>query len=61
MRFNQNIEVIFDLTYKSENTAYLRSAIERSKNIKAEGMTAMLSAVVHAYSIHEKAVKKDNQ
>ncbi|CAK61368.1 unnamed protein product (macronuclear) [Paramecium tetraurelia] len=61
MRFNQNIEVIFDLTSKSENTAYLRSAIERSKNIRAEGMTAMLSAVLHAYSIHEKAVKKDNQ
>ncbi|CAD8116567.1 unnamed protein product [Paramecium sonneborni] len=61
MRFNQNIEVIFDLTYKSENTAFLRNAIERSKNIKAEGMTAMLSAILHAYSIHEKAVKKDNQ
>lgn len=60
MRYNQNIEVIFDLTNKSENTAYLRSAIERSKNIKAEGMTAMLSAILHAYSIFEKSVKKDN-
>jgi hypothetical protein len=48
------------LTNKSVNTAYLRSAIERSKNIKAEGMTAMLSAILHGYSIFEKAVKKDN-
>jgi len=34
--------VVFDLTQKTENTPYLRSAIEKSLNTTAIGKTALL-------------------
>lgn len=60
VRFNQNIEVVFDLTPKAENTAYLRSAIEKSLQTQAYGKTALLQAVLHCYGLHERAVTSDS-
>lgn len=42
MRFNQNLNVIFELTEKGDNEKFLRRSIENSLNEHAKGETAML-------------------
>ncbi|KAM3133505.1 hypothetical protein pb186bvf_014347 [Paramecium bursaria] len=60
IRFNQSIEVVFELTQKNQNTAYLRNSINKTLQLTASGKTALLQAICHSYALFERSTI-DNQ
>jgi hypothetical protein len=54
IRFNETFESVFDLTPKSENTNYLRSAIENQKQVTPKGQSGLLQAILHSFTVFEK-------
>ncbi|KRW99895.1 HAD-like domain [Pseudocohnilembus persalinus] len=60
IRFNHNIDVIFELQQKKHNTEYLYQSIENSKLVPAQGETAFLNALYESIKLFQKTDKNNN-
>jgi len=45
VRFNENIDVVFELNEKNNNTAFLRASIENSFDLEPKGESAVRLAI----------------
>ncbi len=45
LRFNNNIEVVFDLNFRNKNTIYLRKSIQDSLLVTPTGETAFYNCI----------------
>lgn len=45
VRFNENIDVVFELNEKTNNTSFLRASIENSYDLEPKGESAVRQAI----------------
>ncbi|EAR86532.1 tetratricopeptide repeat protein (macronuclear) [Tetrahymena thermophila SB210] len=60
IKFNENVDVIFELNEKENNTIFLRNSIKSFLKICPEGESAVRQAIYTAIKLFQKAVPKDH-